>query len=289
MIKALLFLFLIALVFFANSQAIPQQVEERWEVMNERTEYRKNKSLDRQKKHSLSIPEMGEEDPFIVPPYVNWYDDEWEEDELIAAREQRLIQQGGDENGLVKRKTAQNSRNIQELDPDFERSSSRQRDTNLNSEPWSGWSYVLITIAAIILGVLFYHLFFKNIQHENKVYATANLAANNLQLHEIPKQQIDTALQAAISDGNYRLAIRLHYLLLLKQMHEHGWINWKSEKTNQHYIAELNDASFRYDFRKCVYYFEQVWYGKKHLNESHYVEIANLFAQLKKSVTKNAA
>lgn len=289
MIKELLSMYLIIMVFFVQGQDIPPSVEERWEVMNERTEYRKNNSLDRLRKNSLSIPEIGEEDPFFVPPYVYSYEDDWEEDELLAAREQRSSEQSGSGNGLERRKTEQNSRNIQELDPDFERRRERQRDINLSNEPWSGWSYVLITIAAIILGLLFYHLFLKNIQQENKVHVAADLSANNLQLHEIPTQQISQELQAAINDKNYRLAIRLQYLLLLKLMHENEWINWKMEKTNQHYITELDDASLRYDFKKCVYYFDQVWYGKKLLKESQYLEIAQLFQQLTKSVTRNAA
>lgn len=289
MIRAVLIFTMMVAALFAYNQAIPISVEERWKSMNKSTEYRRNNSLDWQKRHSLTIPEMGEEAPYIVDPYVNWYENDWEKDDLVSAREQRLVEQSGNTNGLIRRKTKQNTRNIQELDPDYKPRQRKQINLDDNTEPWSGWSTILIIIALVIFGVLFYHLFIKKIETENKVYANNDLTANNLQLHEIPKDEIESKLEQAVADKNYRLAIRLHYLMLLKLLHEGGWISWKMEKTNQHYISELREATFRYDFRKCVYYFDQVWYGKKILHDSHFPEIANQFEQLTKSVKKHAS
>ena len=59
-------------------------------------------------------------------------------------------------------------------------------------------------------------------------------AAENI--HEV---DFATRLAEAEAAGNCRLAVRLGYLQLLKQLTDRGLIHWQPDKTNHAYLAEL--------------------------------------------------
>ena len=83
-------------------------------------------------------------------------------------------------------------------------------------------------------------------------------AAENI--HEV---DFATRLAEAEAAGNWRLAVRLGYLQLLKTLSDHGLINWQPDKTNHAYLAELPpNGSTRTDFREITRQFEFVWYGE---------------------------
>jgi hypothetical protein len=69
-------------------------------------------------------------------------------------------------------------------------------------------------------------------------------------------------LQQALQTGDYRKAVRLYYLLLLKQLNAREIIEWKKDKTNREYLAELFARDYHYDEAKhLTLAYERVWYG----------------------------
>ena len=70
--------------------------------------------------------------------------------------------------------------------------------------------------------------------------------------------------------GNFRLATRLGYLEVLKQLTDRGLINWQPDKTNHAYLAELPAGPLREAFRGATREFEYVWYGELRLNAALY-------------------
>ncbi|TGE23032.1 DUF4129 domain-containing protein [Hymenobacter metallicola] len=70
-------------------------------------------------------------------------------------------------------------------------------------------------------------------------------------------------LAEAEATGNYRLAVRLGYLQVLKQLTDQGLIQWQPEKTNHDYVHELGASSLRPPFRELTQQFEYVWYGEQ--------------------------
>ena len=71
-----------------------------------------------------------------------------------------------------------------------------------------------------------------------------------------------TRLAEAEAAGNYRLALRLGYLQLLKLLSDRGLIRWQPDKTNHAYLAELPAEALRAPFRELTRQFEFVWYGE---------------------------
>jgi hypothetical protein len=72
------------------------------------------------------------------------------------------------------------------------------------------------------------------------------------------------ALAQAEATGNLRLAVRLGYLQLLKQLTDGDLIDWQPDKTNQTYLRELATSrpGARPAFAELTRQFEYAWYGE---------------------------
>jgi hypothetical protein len=88
----------------------------------------------------------------------------------------------------------------------------------------------------------------------------------------------DEAIQNALHEGNYRLAIRLLYLQNLKMLTDKNLIEWQLNKTNTDYLRELIPA-LQHSFKNITDVFEYAWYG-------HFTVTREDFATLKENVLK---
>jgi len=80
------------------------------------------------------------------------------------------------------------------------------------------------------------------------------------------------AIAQAEAVGNRRLALRLGYLQLLKQLTDRDFIAWQPDKTNQIYLRELA-ASYpagRPAFAELTRQFDYSWYGELPLSADLY-------------------
>ena len=92
-----------------------------------------------------------------------------------------------------------------------------------------------------------------------------DLAAENI--HEV---DFARRIAAAEEAGNFRLALRLGYLEVLKYLTDRGLIHWQPDKTNQVYLAELAAGPLGEAFRAATRQFEYVWYGELRLSAALY-------------------
>jgi hypothetical protein len=91
-------------------------------------------------------------------------------------------------------------------------------------------------------------------------------------IHEL---DFPTQLREAEEAGNLRLAVRLGYLALLKQLSDGNLITWQPDKTNQTYLRELASErpALRVPFAELTRQFEYVWYGELPLTPTQYAEV----------------
>jgi hypothetical protein len=71
----------------------------------------------------------------------------------------------------------------------------------------------------------------------------------------------------AEEQGDYRRAIRLYYLSILKGLTDKALIEWKPGKTNRSYVYEIKNGTLRSPFENLTRQFEYIWYGASTLNE----------------------
>jgi hypothetical protein len=69
-------------------------------------------------------------------------------------------------------------------------------------------------------------------------------------------------IDKAISNGNYRLAIRLMFLRLLKNLSDRRVIEYKQDRTNFDYLAQLHSTKYYTDFFRLTRNYEYSWYGQ---------------------------
>ena len=84
----------------------------------------------------------------------------------------------------------------------------------------------------------------------------------NLQLVDFEK-----LIREALRSGENRLAIRYHYLWLLKKMAAREIIEWDVEKTNSDYLYEIKNVKLKEDFAYLSYLYNNIWYGEFDLEE----------------------
>lgn len=93
-------------------------------------------------------------------------------------------------------------------------------------------------------------------------------------IHEI---NFSEEIQQAITNGNYRLAVRLCYLSTLKKLNDRSLISWQPEKTNRTYIEEITDPLIKQQFTLLTTQFEYIWYGEFFIDKENFSGIKNNF------------
>ncbi|WP_316792976.1 hypothetical protein [Pedobacter frigoris] len=101
-------------------------------------------------------------------------------------------------------------------------------------------------------------------------------------IHEI---NFNEEIDKAISSGNYRLAVRLLYLLSLKQLNDKSLIYWLPEKTNQTYLSEIKDENKRIQFSSLTRQFEYIWYGEFMISKENFSLVKNSFEQFNSQIS----
>ena len=81
--------------------------------------------------------------------------------------------------------------------------------------------------------------------------------------------------------GDYRSAIRYHFLFVLKKLSDKKRINWNPEKTNKDYVRELKADHLQEEFSKLSYIFDYVWYGEFSIDEESYEKFKEQYQSFK--------
>lgn len=91
-------------------------------------------------------------------------------------------------------------------------------------------------------------------------------------------------IDKAAAQGNYRLAIRLLFLRLLKNMSDKSIIQYKQDKTNLDYLGELHPTNYYTNFFRITRNYEYSWYGQFMVSEEAYKTIRRDFDQFDKEI-----
>jgi len=100
----------------------------------------------------------------------------------------------------------------------------------------------------------------------------------------LPEADIPDFIREALLAGDYKMAVRLHYLGLIQLLARQEWIEWKPGKTNGDYLAETRPRSVFEDFFEATLAFERIWYGDRSLEAMAYRKIADDFAHLEQAI-----
>lgn len=102
----------------------------------------------------------------------------------------------------------------------------------------------------------------------------------NLEEEHIANLDLDSLISDALTQGNYRLAIRYQYLKVLKTLAQQQLIVWDYEKTNLDYQKEIDTPNVKVLFRDVSYVYDHIWYGEKEIDEERYKAVQHSFTSL---------
>ncbi len=122
--------------------------------------------------------------------------------------------------------------------------------------------YLMIGIAIALIVFILLKVFateiFKSSKKNNKTtqYTLEDIESN---LNEVGLKKL---LIDAIESKDYKLAIRIYYLIILQNLNQKKLIKWHKEKTNAHYLREMRSHLNFKEFKFITTIFEHVWYGE---------------------------
>tara|TARA_Y100000589_G_scaffold132495_1_gene126407 strand:+ start:73784 stop:74449 length:666 start_codon:yes stop_codon:yes gene_type:complete len=151
----------------------------------------------------------------------------------------------------------------------------------------TAWTYIEIILVLFLVYFVLTRIFkfglFNIFSKKNK--KTANQVILNDWQEDIHAINFDDKINQALKDQNYREAIRLRFLKVLKLLTDNDYIHWSIEKTNRDYLNEMSNKQLKEPFEKTVLIFDYVWYGEFDI-ETHddYVIFEQQFIAAEKSL-----
>lgn len=115
---------------------------------------------------------------------------------------------------------------------------------------------LIAIIIALVIAAVTGHLSPKN----NKVKGLS-VSINDIE-ENIFESDLQKFIRQALTSEDYRMAIRLYFLEILKELALQKKIKWKKEKTNRIYFYELQATDLSEEFGRLSVIFDRVRYGQ---------------------------
>lgn len=132
------------------------------------------------------------------------------------------------------------------------------------------WKWLGIILAILAVAYIIYHVI-KNRTPQEK-HVTFNPIIAEMNPAEIQKSELELRLEEAQRNGDYKECVRIYFLFAMKDLIDRRWIFWKREKTNMHYIIEMQGRASAKSFEKIVSIYDLVWYGDYNIDATAYKE-----------------
>lgn len=126
-------------------------------------------------------------------------------------------------------------------------------------------------IIALMIAAITGHLGPKNKKVSGMQVSVEDIEEN------IFESDLQRYIQQALETENYRRAIRLYFLEILKELALQKKIKWKKEKTNRIYFYELQASGMAKEFDRLSLIFDRVRYGQTPIGSSDFEAVAPEF------------
>jgi len=148
------------------------------------------------------------------------------------------------------------------------------------------WFRLLIwlVIAGGFTAVLIWYLASLNINLFKKTAKPLAAFSTPEEAEDIYHVDYDSEIAKAIQQQNYRLAIRLHYLQLLKSLSQQNIIQYSAGSTNADYIQQLSATHYYKDFFRLTRHFEYILYGQMKISPVAFAAVQHDFETFKQQL-----
>lgn len=160
----------------------------------------------------------------------------------------------------------------------IDRMISKLFDTEGGKLSWSIFQYLLMFAAIAVIIILLFKNNIRSLFYGKSAPVSIDFSEIEEDIYKIDFQKL---ISEAIAKKDFRKAVRLHFLLLLKQLTDKNLIQWKIDKTNKDYSVELTNNRFNKQFKEITFLYEYFWYGNFPIDESKYQNTIEKFKAIK--------
>ena len=154
----------------------------------------------------------------------------------------------------------------------------------LTAQKWFKTLMWTIIIVAFLAAVIWY-LSASNFKFFGRRSEKVKVGDEEAETEDIFGIQYQREIARAEQANNFRLAIRLHFLQLLKTLSEKDIIRYQQDRTNFDYLMQLSNGGYYKDFFRLVRNYEYAWYGKMDPGAEGYAIIKKDFEQINSRLT----
>jgi len=125
---------------------------------------------------------------------------------------------------------------------------------------------LLLLIAFVVTGGFF------NSPNNPNVGVKAEFNIENVDA-SIPESELQRLLRESLSKQNYRAAVRLYYITIVKHLADKQYIQWQRDKTNLMYCREMRDTPHYQPFSSLTRVYERVWFSDHQFDQNEFERV----------------
>lgn len=163
-----------------------------------------------------------------------------------------------------------------EAPPPEEKPRKSVKGPDFNIAPGIGKPIIFILVFALLIFILV-RVMKGNMLLGDKKIKDESVFTDVSPNEDIHQSNLEELYAQALAAGNFRLAVRYYYLLVIRELSNKQLITWKKEKTNSDYIFDMMSNAFGKPFREITFLFEKIWYGKPELSEQNFLLVSSRF------------
>ncbi len=167
---------------------------------------------------------------------------------------------------------------------DKEDNSKKNYKPNFGSLNLGGFKYIFYVLLAAVIIFLLVKII-QNINSSPSLEMDKGISYTLAEVEDkILEVDLDKFLNEALSAKDFRLALRIQFLIIIKALSLSGKIIWTKEKTNWEYHNEVKDMTLALKFKDIITTFEPIWYGEHELTESQFHALSPSYESFKNTL-----
>lgn len=139
---------------------------------------------------------------------------------------------------------------------------------------------IIILVVLGLLAILFYFLQQQGVFRRRGKRVTEEMPGQEEEEMTVAGAY-EQKIEAAVTAGQYRLAVRLLYLQALRILETRQLITITKDKTNADYLRALYKTQWYGSFSGITLDYEYIWYGEMVLNEEQFKQVYGQFRAFK--------
>ena len=136
---------------------------------------------------------------------------------------------------------------------------------------------VFFTIAILALALVIWKLVQAQMKLKNPK-VKQQIADLEEAVENIQESDLERFLREALEGNNYKLAIRVYYLMIIKALADKKLIKWKKDKTNNAYVREMKKTEYYNRFKTITRQFERTWFGENEITKQDFQKLQPEFS-----------